>query len=92
MDPASRGPGGLPAVPRRTPVALLIRPPRRSAPAPGTLLLPLAEVRHESPDPLVESRLLRAWAAVAYAFLPAATGALASGHIGTAVLAVLLPL
>ncbi|MFF7950904.1 glycosyltransferase [Streptomyces griseorubiginosus] len=42
--------------------------------------------------PLVESRLLRAWAAVVYAFLPAATGALAGGHVGTAVLAVLLPL
>ncbi|MFF8099507.1 glycosyltransferase [Streptomyces sp. NPDC016640] len=42
--------------------------------------------------PLVESRLLRAWAAVAYAFLPAVTGALAGGRIGTAVLAVLLPL
>lgn len=42
--------------------------------------------------PLVESRLLRAWAAVAYAFLPAATGALAGGRVGTAVLAVLLPL
>ncbi|MFD5282341.1 glycosyltransferase [Streptomyces rubrogriseus] len=42
--------------------------------------------------PLVPSRLLRAWAAVAYAFLPAATGALAGGRIGTAVLAVLLPL
>lgn len=42
--------------------------------------------------PLVQSRLLRAWAAVAYAFLPAATGALAGGRIGTAVLAVLLPL
>ncbi|MDI3390224.1 glycosyltransferase [Streptomyces sp. B-S-A8] len=42
--------------------------------------------------PLVESRLLRAWAAVAYAFLPAATGALAGGHLGTAVLAMLLPL
>ncbi|MEV7991834.1 glycosyltransferase [Streptomyces sp. NPDC086077] len=42
--------------------------------------------------PLVESRLLRAWAAVAYAFLPAATGALAGGRLGTAVLAVLLPL
>ncbi|MCH0572661.1 glycosyltransferase [Streptomyces sp. MUM 136J] len=41
---------------------------------------------------LVESRLLRAWAAVAYAFLPAATGALADGRIGTALLAVLLPL
>ncbi|MGW3424693.1 glycosyltransferase [Streptomyces phaeochromogenes] len=42
--------------------------------------------------PLVQSRLLRAWASVAYAFLPAATGALAGGRIGTAVLAVLLPL
>ncbi|MGW2914518.1 glycosyltransferase [Streptomyces asoensis] len=42
--------------------------------------------------PLVESRLLRAWAAVVYAFLPAATGALAGGRVGTAVLAVLLPL
>ncbi|KPI21014.1 hypothetical protein OK074_7476 [Actinobacteria bacterium OK074] len=41
---------------------------------------------------LVMSRLLRAWAAIAYAFLPAATGALAGGHIGTAVLAILLPL
>ncbi|MDJ0460350.1 glycosyltransferase [Streptomyces sp. H27-C3] len=42
--------------------------------------------------PLVESRLLRAWASVAYAFLPAATGALASGRLGTAMLAILLPL
>ncbi|MEU1124348.1 glycosyltransferase [Streptomyces sp. NPDC005899] len=42
--------------------------------------------------PLLQSRLLRAWASVAYAFLPAATGALATGRIGTAVLAVLLPL
>ncbi|MCX5298088.1 glycosyltransferase [Streptomyces sp. NBC_00193] len=42
--------------------------------------------------PLVESRLLRAWAAVGYAFLPAVTGALAGGRLGTAVLAILLPL
>ncbi|MEU2059944.1 glycosyltransferase [Streptomyces sp. NPDC013455] len=42
--------------------------------------------------PLVTSRLLRAWTAVAYAFLPATTGALAAGRVGTAVLAVLLPL
>ncbi|MFF4707018.1 glycosyltransferase [Streptomyces sp. NPDC001288] len=42
--------------------------------------------------PLVTSRLLRAWAAIAYAFLPAVTGSLAGGRIGTAVLAVLLPL
>ncbi|NUK61258.1 glycosyltransferase [Streptomyces lunaelactis] len=42
--------------------------------------------------PIVESRLLRAWASIAYAFLPAATGALATGRLGTAVLAILLPL
>ncbi|MYR62233.1 glycosyltransferase [Streptomyces sp. SID625] len=42
--------------------------------------------------PLVPSRLLRAWAAVVYAVLPATTGALAGGRVGTAVLAVLLPL
>lgn len=42
--------------------------------------------------PIVESRLLLAWGAVAYAFLPAATGALAAGRLGTAVLAILLPL
>ncbi|AYG82474.1 N-acetylglucosaminyl-diphospho-decaprenol L-rhamnosyltransferase [Streptomyces hundungensis] len=41
--------------------------------------------------PLVASRQLRAWAAIAYAFLPAATGALAAGRLGTAVLAILLP-
>ncbi|MFF1509056.1 glycosyltransferase [Streptomyces sp. NPDC058326] len=41
---------------------------------------------------IVESRLLRAWGAVAYAFLPAVTGALATGRLGTAVLAILLPL
>ncbi|MEW2489854.1 hypothetical protein [Streptomyces sp. NPDC048411] len=33
-------------------VALLTRPPRRPVPEPGTVLLPLAPVRHESPDPL----------------------------------------
>ncbi|MCX5524480.1 glycosyltransferase [Streptomyces bobili] len=42
--------------------------------------------------PLIGSSLLRAWGAVVYAFLPAATGALAAGRIGTAVLAILLPL
>ncbi|WP_329033308.1 glycosyltransferase [Streptomyces sp. NBC_01725] len=62
-----------------------------------TLLLvcsvPLAGVTaYFASRPLVESKLLRAWASVAYAFLPAATGALATGRLGTAVLAVLLPL
>ncbi|MGW7351236.1 glycosyltransferase family 2 protein [Streptomyces sp. NPDC054784] len=42
--------------------------------------------------PLAGSRLVRAWASVAYAFLPAATGALAGGRIGTALLAIVLPL
>ncbi|WP_129288307.1 glycosyltransferase [Streptomyces sp. GZWMJZ-114] len=55
--------------------------------------VPLAGVTaYFATRPLVESRLLRAWAAIAYAFLPAATGALADGRIGTALLAVLLPL
>ncbi|MEU6853182.1 glycosyltransferase [Actinacidiphila alni] len=62
-----------------------------------TLLLvasvPLAGITaYFASRPLVESRLLRAWASVAYAFLPAATGALATGRLGTAVLAILLPL
>ncbi|GGQ81507.1 hypothetical protein [Streptomyces pilosus] len=35
-----------------TRVAVLTRPPRGTTPAPGTLLLPLADVHHESPDPL----------------------------------------
>ncbi|NGN68393.1 glycosyltransferase [Streptomyces sp. A7024] len=42
--------------------------------------------------PLLPSRLLRAWGSVAYAFLPATTGALAGGRLGTCVLAILLPL
>ncbi|WP_093878528.1 hypothetical protein [Streptomyces sp. TLI_105] len=33
-------------------VALLTRPPRRPAVEPGSILLPLAPVRYESPDPL----------------------------------------
>ncbi|MBB1258409.1 glycosyltransferase family 2 protein [Streptomyces alkaliterrae] len=41
---------------------------------------------------LVGSRVLRAWGSVAYALLPAVTGALASGRLGAAVLAVFLPL
>ncbi|MEU2609361.1 glycosyltransferase [Streptomyces albus] len=62
-----------------------------------TLLLvcsvPLAGITaYFASRPLVGSRLVRAWGSVAYAFLPAATGALAQGRIGTAVLAILLPL
>ena len=55
--------------------------------------VPLAGVTaYFASRPLVGSRLLRAWGAVIYAFLPAATGALAAGRLGTALLAVLLPL
>ena len=61
-----------------------------------TLLLvgsvPLAGISaYLTSRPLVMSRLLRAWGSVAYAFLPAVTGALAGGRLGTALLAVLLP-
>lgn len=35
-----------------TRIAVLTRPPRDSAPAPGTVLLPLSDIRHESPEPL----------------------------------------
>jgi len=39
----------------------------------------------------VSSRLIRAWAAAAYALLPAVTGAISSGRIGTMMAAILLP-
>lgn len=40
---------------------------------------------------VVTSRAIRLWAASAYALLPAATGAVAAGRLGTAVAVVLLP-
>lgn len=92
------GAGGTsPAPPYLALVAILASLLFGSAGLAVTLLLvcsvPLAGVTaYFASRPLVESRLLRAWAAVVYAFLPAATGALAGGRIGTAVLAVLLPL
>ncbi|MFC5909388.1 glycosyltransferase family 2 protein, partial [Streptacidiphilus monticola] len=56
------------------------------------LAVPLAGVSaYLVSRPLIDSRLVRAWAAACYAFLPAATGAIAQGRLGTAVLAVLLP-
>ncbi|MEV4560543.1 glycosyltransferase [Kitasatospora sp. NPDC049285] len=56
------------------------------------LSVPLAAVSaYLVSRPLIESKLVRAWASATYALLPAATGALAQGRIGTAVLAVLLP-
>ena len=92
------GPGGTPSAPPYLAiVAMLASALFGSTGLAVTLLLvcsvPLAGVAaYFVSRPLVESRLLRAWAAVVYAFLPAATGALAGGRIGTAVLAVLLPL
>jgi len=56
------------------------------------LTVPLAGVSaYLVSRPLIASRLVRAWASAGYALLPAATGALAQGRIGTAVLAILLP-
>ncbi|GHF77081.1 integral membrane regulatory protein [Streptomyces griseosporeus] len=92
------GAGGTPSAPPYLAiVALLASALLGSTGLAVTVLLvcsvPLAGVTaYFASRPLVTSRLLRAWAAVAYAFLPAATGALAGGRIGTAVLAVLLPL
>ncbi|MET9834972.1 glycosyltransferase [Streptomyces sp. NPDC006385] len=92
------GAGGTPSAPPYLAiVALLASALLGSTGLAVTILLvcsvPLAGLTaYFASRPLVESRLLRAWAAVVYAFLPAATGALAGGRIGTAVLAVLLPL
>lgn len=56
------------------------------------LSIPLAAVSaYLVSRPLIESKMVRAWASASYALLPAATGALAQGRIGTAVLAILLP-
>ncbi|MFI6445361.1 glycosyltransferase [Kitasatospora sp. NPDC050543] len=56
------------------------------------LAIPLAAVSaYLVSRPLLDSKIVRAWASATYALLPAATGALAQGRIGTAVLAVLLP-
>ncbi|MCE7083279.1 glycosyltransferase [Streptomyces sp. ST2-7A] len=56
------------------------------------LAVPLAGISaYLCAGPLVPSRVLRAWGAVAYALLPAVTGAVASGRVGTVLLAVLLP-
>ncbi|WP_256106519.1 glycosyltransferase family 2 protein [Streptomyces sp. ODS05-4] len=73
--------------------ALLLGSPGAAVTALLVASVPLAGVTaYLASRPLVGSKLLRAWGAVAYAFLPAATGALATGRLGTAILAVLLPL
>ncbi|WP_424213479.1 glycosyltransferase [Streptomyces sp. BI20] len=57
-----------------------------------TAAVPLAALSaHTAARPLIASRPLRAGAAAAYALLPATTGALADGRVGTVLLAVLLP-
>ena len=62
----------------------------RARPDPADGLLGAAGRAHRvlRLPPAGPSRLLRAWASVVYAFLPAATGALAGGRLGTAVLAI----
>jgi GT2 family glycosyltransferase len=92
------GAGGTPAAPPYLAIVAMLASVLLGSTGPAVTILlvfsvPLAGcTAYFASRPLVESRLLRAWAAVAYAFLPAATGALAGGRIGTAVLAVLLPL
>ncbi|MFE0458261.1 glycosyltransferase [Kitasatospora sp. NPDC058965] len=56
------------------------------------LSVPLAAVSaYLVSRPLLGSKMVRAWASATYALLPAATGAIAQGRLGTAVLMVLLP-
>ncbi|KAB1143874.1 glycosyltransferase [Streptomyces luteolifulvus] len=92
------GAGGTPAAPPYLAVVAMLASALLGSTGLAVTVLLVASVplagftAYFAARPLVESRLLRAWAAVVYAFLPAATGALAGGRIGTAILAVLLPL
>ncbi|MBT2419717.1 glycosyltransferase [Streptomyces sp. ISL-22] len=92
------GAGGTPSAPPYLAIVALLASMLLGSTGPAVTVLLVCSVplagftAYFASRPLVESRLLRAWAAVVYAFLPAATGALAGGRIGTAVLAVLLPL
>ncbi|WP_062216344.1 glycosyltransferase family 2 protein [Streptomyces sp. NBRC 109706] len=91
------GTGGTESAPPYLGLLALLSSALLGNPGPAMTLLLVASVplaglsAYFASRPLVMSRLLRAWGSVAYAFLPAITGALAGGRIGTAVLAVLLP-
>ena len=91
------GPGSTtPAPPYLTVVAALAFLLLGKAPAAVTVILllgiPLAGgSAYIALRGLVPSKAIRVWAATAYALLPAMTGAVASGRIGTTILAVVLP-
>ena len=91
------GPGSTtPAPPYLTVVAALAFLLLGKAPAAVTVLLllgiPLAgAAAYVTLRGLVPSKAIRVWASAAYALLPAMTGAVASGRLGTTMLAIVLP-
>jgi GT2 family glycosyltransferase len=91
------GPGSTtPAPPYLTVVAAVAFVLLGKAPAAVTVLLllgiPLAGASaYVAMRGLIPGKAIRVWAAAAYALLPAMTGAVASGRIGTTILAIVLP-
>lgn len=91
------GPGSTtPAPPYLTVVAALAFLLLGKAPAAVTVLLllgiPLAgAAAYVTLRGLVPGKAIRVWASAAYALLPAMTGAVASGRLGTTILAIALP-
>ncbi len=91
------GPGSTtPAPPYLTVIAAVAFVLLGKAPAAVTFLLllgiPLAGASaYVALRGLVPGKAIRVWAAAAYALLPAMTGAVASGRIGTTILAIVLP-
>lgn len=91
------GPGSTtPAPPYLTAVAAVAFLLLGKAPAAVSVLLllgiPLAGASaYVALRGIVPSKAIRVWASAAYALLPAMTGAVASGRIGTTILAIVLP-
>lgn len=91
------GPGSTtPAPPYLTVIAAVAFVLLGKAPAAVTVLLllgiPLAGASaYVAMRGLIPGKAIRVWAAAAYALLPAMTGAVASGRIGTTILAIVLP-
>ena len=91
------GPGSTtPAPPYLTVVAAVAFFLLGKAPAAVTFLLllgiPLAGASaYVAMRGLIPGKAIRVWASAAYALLPAMTGAVASGRIGTTILAIVLP-
>ncbi len=91
------GPGSTtPAPPYLTVIAAVAFVLLGKAPAAVTFLLllgiPLAGASaYVAMRGLIPGKAIRVWASAAYALLPAMTGAVASGRIGTTILAIVLP-